>query len=78
MTWRTTRPADPLTYFFVTGDTTRALTGNPLVTNALESEGDSRRSFSVTLRNARAVRWVTVRAPVDFSPGARTTVKVTG
>jgi hypothetical protein len=65
VTWETDRPMPAGRTFHVTGSTTRSRYAEPVVWGGGETE-ERERSFTVTLRPADGVRWVTL-----YSFGAR-------
>jgi hypothetical protein len=68
--WRTDRPARS-TVFYVTGAAERVLKGDPIAARNVAAE-DGARSFSITLRPAGGIRWVTLHTRTRDTLGLRT------
>jgi hypothetical protein len=68
--WRTDRPART-SVFYVTGAAERVLSGEPIAAQNVVAE-DGARSFSVTLRPAAGIAWVTLHTRTRDTLGLRT------
>jgi hypothetical protein len=68
--WRTDRPART-TVFYVTGAAERVLDGDPIAAQNVVAK-DGARSFSVTLRPADGIAWVTLHTRTRDTLGLRT------
>ena len=68
--WRTDRPARS-SVFYVTGAAERVLRGEPPAAQNIVAR-DGRRSFSVTLRPAAGVAWITLHTRTRDTMGLRT------